>query len=164
MTKMSKFLVLAGVLFVSACSSLSPGTITDAFVARAQFPTLSMAVSSCIGDHPVREEIRPAWERLVDKWEEASDLEPNADILVKIAYAPGKIAQAEHDWNLVKTKIVQAGLDCGPGVKASVENIEKTFDEIRDAVKNNQRAVSVLEWANLLRAVVVGGSGKVVRI
>lgn len=161
---MSKALVLASVLFISACSSLSPGTITDAFVARASFPTLSMAVSECIGDNPVREEIRPAWERLVDKWEEASELEPNSEVLIKIANAPVKIIEAENDWVFIKSKIAEAGLDCGPGVRASVENIEETFSEIKGAVQSNQRAVRVLEWASLLRAVVVGGSGEIVRL
>jgi hypothetical protein len=156
---------LLTVLILSGCSSINPRTFTNAVIGHASFPSLSMEVSDCVSDYPsVRDEITPPFNRLVDIWQSASKLKPDASLIVALAGARSQVTQAKQDWSLIKSTIIGAGIDCGPAVAYQVQNIEQTFMEIETAILSNDRAVYALEWANLLAAVVLGSRGKVVSL
>ncbi len=124
-----------------------------------------MAVSECVSDYPdVRSQVTEPFNRLVDKWSAADDLEADATLLIALAGAKSEVSEAKRDWITIKTIIVSAGIDCGPAVKSQVANIETTFTEIESAILSNERAVYALEWGNLLASVVLGRRGEVVRM
>lgn len=160
-------IIIAGALalLLVGCGSINPQTIANAIAGHATFPSLSMAVQECVADTPeVRAQIVEPFNILVDKWAAASELEPNADMLIALAGAKTEIAEAKTAWVTIKTVIVSAGLDCGPAVASQVANIEQTFTEIESAIQSSERAVYALEWAQLLSTVVLGSRGKVVRM
>lgn len=158
-------LLSAMALLLVGCGALQPSTIKNAIVGHAGFPSLSMAVSECVGDYPaIREQIKPPFNELVDLWTSADKLKPDATLLIALADAQHEVAAARRAWVSIKTTIVDAGVDCGPAVVAQVRNIERTFTEIQDAIQSNERAVYLLEWGNLLASVVLGRRGDVVRM
>ena len=152
-------------LALTGCGSLSPRTIAGAVQGHAEFPSLSMAVSDCLAQHPgVRAEVTPAWSRLADKWDAADDLPRDERLIVALANAPAQVAEAEADWSFIRRTLAANGIDCGPAVAASVGNVERTFGELKAALLGNQRVVYALEWAQVLRTVLVGRAGGVVRL
>ena len=158
-------ITFAAMIGLSGCANLKTETIGNAFVGHAQFPTLSQEVAACLAPHPeIEAQAREPFNSLVDLWGEASELKPDASLLVALAGAQTKVAEAKRSWVQIKTLVVDAGIDCGPAVATSVTNIETTFVEIESAVNSNEKAVYVLQWANLLGSVVLGRGGSVTRI
>lgn len=159
------FVMLISMFTIVGCASLKPQTVTNAVVAHQTFPSLSMAVQDCVADYPdVRAKIVDPFNVLVDKWQAADQLEPDASLLVALAGAKNQVTEAKVAWLTVKQTIVDAGIDCGPAVVAQVQNIESTFGEIESAVLSNERIVYALEWGQLLANVVLGRRGEVVRM
>lgn len=162
---MQRFIVMLAALVITGCGTLKPSTITDAVIGHATFPSLSVAVQECVSDEPdVRAMIVDPFNRLVDQWSAAGDLEPDASLIVALAGAQNEVRAAKRDWSLIKATIVDAGIDCGPAVASQVANIEQTFGEIESAILSNERAVYALEWGQLLASVVLGNRAKVVRM
>ena len=162
---MKTLLTLIAFLALAGCSSITPSTLTNAFTAHAGFPSLSVAVSECVaGNDDVRSQIADPFNRLVDKWSAADDLELNASLVQVLVGAQSQVQEAKDDWILIKSTIVDAGIDCGPAVSYQVTNVEKTFAEIESAVNSSERVVYALEWGQLLASVVLGQRGQVVRL
>lgn len=163
---MFNYLYLAVIAVVlSGCAGLNPSTIANAVTAHAGFPSLSIAVSECVaGNDEVRQTITAPYNRIVDKWAAVNDLNINASLVKVLANAKGEVSEAKTDWALIRSTITDAGLDCGPAVRLQVVNIESTFAEFEAAILSNERAVYILEYADLLAGIVLGRRGEVVRI
>lgn len=150
---------------LASCSTLKPETLTNAVVAHSQFPTLSVSVQQCVADRPdVQAQITEPFNKLVDLWQSASKLEADESLIIALAGAKSQVTQAKASWLSIKAAIVDADIDCGAAVADSVARVERTFSEIETAILSNQRAVYVLQWADLLSSVVLGRRGEVVRM
>jgi len=162
---MHKTIIALALAIALAGCGLSPKTVTNAFIGHAQFPSLSMAVSDCLSTEPaVRDDVTPAWNRLVEKWDAADELPRDETLIKALLDAPAQVAEAKADWTYIRATIAAAGIDCGPAVKASVANVEQTFGEIESAIQGSEQAVYILEWFTLLSTVVTGRGGEVVRL
>jgi len=151
-------------LFVAGCA-LKPATIGNAVKGHAEFPTLSVQIQECIAGQPeIKDKIRAPWNRLVDKWVLAGDLEPDASMLTALVNAPSEIQEAKRDALFIEGVLLAAGVDCGPQTRATWDNIKVTFIEIETAIAANQQFVEVIEWTNLLAAILNGRADKVERM
>lgn len=158
------FATTAAAMLLIACS-ITPDTWVNAVRGHQELPALSVAILECTAERPdVQDEIREPFNTLVDAWEEARGLELNEELLITLANARHKIANAKSAWLQAKSAVVESGLDCGPWVRASVENIETTFDEITTAIDANDRVVLAWEYASLFADIFAGRKVEVVRI
>lgn len=162
---MKTLITIAIATLLTACGTLKPETVTDAVRAHALFPSLSQAVSECLADKPeVREQVKPYFNALVDTWSEASELEPNEELLIALVNAPLKIADAERNWQNAKALIVGSGVECDSFVKSEVENIETTFKDLKSAIQSSERAVLAIQWTQIIGRIALGRGGQVVRM
>lgn len=165
---MKTITTLLAVLILSGCSileSIKPETLTNAVVGHASFPSLSMQVSECLADYPeARAQAIEPWDRLVDKWQAADDLEANAELVKVLASAQSQVREAKQDWLTIKALVIESGADCGPAVERQVQIIESAFTDIEAAIKSNEQIVYALQWADLIASIVAGRSTGVVRL
>ena len=155
--------VLAAV-FAAGCSVISPDTVKNAVKGHQEFPSLSILVQECVQGTESEVLVAVPFNVLVDKWEAARDLQPDAGLIKVLVGAQDEVREARNAWVQIKNEIVGAGLTCDPAVQPMVANIEKTFTDITGALKQNERLVTVGEWALLISRALVNPHGQVIRM
>ncbi len=154
----------AATLLLTSCG-LTQETWLNAVRGHQELPALSVAILECTADRPdVQEALREPFNELSDAWIESRDLELNKELLHQLADAMPKVLRAESNWIEAKQVMAASGLDCGPWVKSSVENIESAFTEIKSALIAKERLVLALDYAQVFAAIFASHKIEVVRI
>ena len=157
-------IALFATLMLSAC--VSPQTFTNTIRGQQAFMPLAISVQDCIADRPdIQTAITPAWNRMFDKYVATKDLQPNKELILVLAGAKPKIAEAKVDAIFIEATIQESGLDCGEFVRTEWANIKTTFAELEAAMVTNAKLVLVADYAAAFNAILQGRKqGELVRM